>query len=951
MAIFSNVEHLKMWVHKILPLVYDDSMSYYETLCKVVAKLNEVVTLSNEQTDYLNNWLTTTEESLERWKDDTETSLENKITTDLGAAIDRLETEFADELLDAEGMIYGTQNGQPVPIESQYWDNNANYFVTKSQNNAQLSSLHATGNTLDGTPEPSFVDKNAKYFRERAESWAVGKINGVDVPDTDDTHENNAKYYAEQAREAALTFVPDPTLTEANRPAEAKATGDAIADLKSAINVSNGILSFGNSINVPYTIAGDGAIKHADGDITTATGYVTNYQYTDYIDVSIYSKLDYARIMTTSSSTTAGVAFYDANKNFLIGTSGGTSAQSLSYTTSTKLIDSHIKFMRATVIKNPELGVFSLVGYPRYAESFETGTNGLFLGDIVLPDSGSYTMLLTGGLPAGTYTFSAYVDPASDYSYNPYVNIYKSAQSVNSANLISSIALSKGSYIYSTFTVTDAIKAVRFMSADTVAHSNTNLAVYRHVMLIPGETDKRFIPYQTFVDNVARGGTLYPTYDTTDRTGEIQATLGAFGECRLAPGDYYVKGIIMPDGTKLTGAGSATKIYLDSTLDVGTTIKMGDECTIDSISLYGGDSDIVVDGNLVGVRAENENRTNLWENGNIEITDSFKQLVLDHPLTPGIYRISAEVTSTDTDANTCYLGFSTSTTTSIEPDTIIADVQFSRNARSTKFISISETVSSVRARASDTSAHSTADSAIFANIKIEAVYERNGIDWKSLSVSRGTITNCRIMRFSGAGIYAADTGSAAYRNLIVTGCYINNCNAGFYSRRNAEYNRVGDCTITYCYYGVLCRGGNNGVSNCTITNNQINMQYDADEGSNTGHGNVVGCNINHGVIYQVVVKDTGRMKFSGCHIGGKVLLQNTWGNVISGCNIGADDANIHVIGGKANLIVGCLFNAPASESYSVDLENNFYTADNRPYSHVVNCYTREYGTEIVPHII
>ena len=198
MAIFSNVEPLKMWVHKILPLVYDDSMSYYETLCKVVAKLNEVVKLSNEQTEYLNTWLTTTEESLERWKDDTETSLEEKINTDLGAAIDRLETEFADELLDAEGMIYGTQNDEPVGIGSPYWDNNANYFVAESQNNAQLSSLNATGNTLDGTPEPSFADKNAKYYRERAEAWAVGEVNGVDVPESDDTHENNAEFYANQ---------------------------------------------------------------------------------------------------------------------------------------------------------------------------------------------------------------------------------------------------------------------------------------------------------------------------------------------------------------------------------------------------------------------------------------------------------------------------------------------------------------------------------------------------------------------------------------------------------------------------------------------------------------------------------------------------------------------------------------------------------------------------------
>lgn len=33
---------MKLGCQKILPLVYDDSLSYYETLCKVVAKLNEL---------------------------------------------------------------------------------------------------------------------------------------------------------------------------------------------------------------------------------------------------------------------------------------------------------------------------------------------------------------------------------------------------------------------------------------------------------------------------------------------------------------------------------------------------------------------------------------------------------------------------------------------------------------------------------------------------------------------------------------------------------------------------------------------------------------------------------------------------------------------------------------------------------------------------------------------
>lgn len=37
------LEKLRYYSHKILPLVYDDSLSYYEVLCKVRDKLNEVI--------------------------------------------------------------------------------------------------------------------------------------------------------------------------------------------------------------------------------------------------------------------------------------------------------------------------------------------------------------------------------------------------------------------------------------------------------------------------------------------------------------------------------------------------------------------------------------------------------------------------------------------------------------------------------------------------------------------------------------------------------------------------------------------------------------------------------------------------------------------------------------------------------------------------------------------
>lgn len=44
---------LRFWCQKVLPLVYDDSLSYYEVLCKVVHKLNELIEENNRQQEMI----------------------------------------------------------------------------------------------------------------------------------------------------------------------------------------------------------------------------------------------------------------------------------------------------------------------------------------------------------------------------------------------------------------------------------------------------------------------------------------------------------------------------------------------------------------------------------------------------------------------------------------------------------------------------------------------------------------------------------------------------------------------------------------------------------------------------------------------------------------------------------------------------------------------------------
>lgn len=80
MAGFNKLTPLKFWCQKVLPLVYDESLSYEELLCKVVASLNEVITDINEIPAYIQSLLT--EEQLKAIFDELLDDLREQIVPD-----------------------------------------------------------------------------------------------------------------------------------------------------------------------------------------------------------------------------------------------------------------------------------------------------------------------------------------------------------------------------------------------------------------------------------------------------------------------------------------------------------------------------------------------------------------------------------------------------------------------------------------------------------------------------------------------------------------------------------------------------------------------------------------------------------------------------------------------------------------------------------------------------
>lgn len=45
----TEIKNLEFWCQKVLPLVYDDSLSYYELVDKVVSKLNELIDFTQDK--------------------------------------------------------------------------------------------------------------------------------------------------------------------------------------------------------------------------------------------------------------------------------------------------------------------------------------------------------------------------------------------------------------------------------------------------------------------------------------------------------------------------------------------------------------------------------------------------------------------------------------------------------------------------------------------------------------------------------------------------------------------------------------------------------------------------------------------------------------------------------------------------------------------------------------
>lgn len=96
---YKDLKTFKFWCQKILPLVYDDSLSYYETLCKVVEYINQLIDNDKIISEELENLKKELSE-VKKWIDEFDTSYAEKIIKD------SIATMIFVEITDAGYIVY-----------------------------------------------------------------------------------------------------------------------------------------------------------------------------------------------------------------------------------------------------------------------------------------------------------------------------------------------------------------------------------------------------------------------------------------------------------------------------------------------------------------------------------------------------------------------------------------------------------------------------------------------------------------------------------------------------------------------------------------------------------------------------------------------------------------------------------------------------------------------------
>lgn len=180
---YTSMKPFKFWCQKVLPTIYDDSLSYYEVLCKLVKYLNTVIE-NMEKVEANVDALLNAFNLLQGWVNDYFDNLD--VQDEIDNKLDRMvEDGTFDRYIEP---IIQSYEGDLQALLNQYGDDARELYDGYADDARELYDDYAN---------------DARAFVLESEAWAKGTKDGVPVPNDAPQYHDNSKYWAEQAQQAA----------------------------------------------------------------------------------------------------------------------------------------------------------------------------------------------------------------------------------------------------------------------------------------------------------------------------------------------------------------------------------------------------------------------------------------------------------------------------------------------------------------------------------------------------------------------------------------------------------------------------------------------------------------------------------------------------------------------------------------------------------------------------
>ena len=186
----NKINKINVCCQKVLPLVYDESLSYYEVLCKVIQKLNELIKINNNIRDEVHSdYLAVLEAT--------------KVATEAVASVTTMRDEVLTLKQATEQYAHDVVTVYNETVQARDTAIAKANIAEQSANTATQKANSASQSATTATEKANIATQSATTATQKANSASQSATVATTKASEAQTSANNAKKYADEAKESA----------------------------------------------------------------------------------------------------------------------------------------------------------------------------------------------------------------------------------------------------------------------------------------------------------------------------------------------------------------------------------------------------------------------------------------------------------------------------------------------------------------------------------------------------------------------------------------------------------------------------------------------------------------------------------------------------------------------------------------------------------------------------